>query len=151
MLPPMSTPLYAMRVVEVAGDTVRIEMVSTCEAGCFTESNLFAVAAIYEPLHEIVYSRPGVRWPQAVQGPLRSLFDLEELIEWGGGGVPPQEVPRLGIVREVAYEGLRHGPRGSGDVATLRVRVSDPTLVAHLAPGMLWDSYTFDDEGEMLG
>ncbi len=192
----MSAPLYAVTVLDRSGNAVRLDLVSICDAGCFTASRLFALCLLYEPLAATVYARPGVVWPGRVDGPLRALFTEDELLDWGGSGVPPRDAPRLAIVRDVAYGPFRnvpalatppdrdgryraglnratdaafavaarafgaavqpryaqlrtHGPAAM-PAATLRIEVDDPRWLAHLAPGMLWDAYCFDDEGPIV-
>jgi hypothetical protein len=180
----VSSPLYAVKVVALRGTLARFDIVSVCEAGCFTLSRLFAVHLLCEPFWITTYERPGRVWPRRIDGPLRSLFSRDELIDWAGGGVPGAEESRLAIVRDVAYGGLRnvpalsvradpdgllrssartsqafhdalaqaYGRRGLDGLpaAALQIEVGEARFLAHLAPGMTWDSYAFDDEGATL-
>lgn len=191
----MSSPLYAVTVSSLRGDTAHLDVRSVCEAGCFTISRLFAANLLYEPFSIGAFRRPGVVWRPEPEGPLRRRFTAEELCDWAGSGVPGSEESRLAFVRDVAYGLLRNVPVVStppdpdglhrtgirfGDPrfpaaakayhaaldpiyaqasglslarmpsAELRIQVDEAKWLSHLAVGMLWDSYAFDDEGPIL-
>lgn len=143
----MSAPLYAMKVLSKQGTTVRIRVMSVCEAGCLTYSRLFALNVMYEPFWNLVYQRVGIPWGRAVRGPLREMFDEAALVDWSSTGVPWAAEPRVeSVVRDVSYEDLAD----DGGSATLRIEVGHPRFIEHLEAGMLWDSYVWDEHGPIV-
>ncbi len=143
----MSAPLYAMKVLNKHGTTLRVRVMSVCEAGCLTYSRLFALNILYEPLWNIVYERVGILWGRPVEGPLRAMFDQAALIDWSSSGVPWAAEPRVeAVVRDVAYEDLSDDAQS----ATLRIEVTHPRWIAHVEPGMLWDSYVWDEHAPVV-
>ena len=135
----MSAPNFAVTVIDVRGDAVRLAAEVQNEGSTVKRSRLFALAWLYEALDEVVYQRVGVMWSRPVDGPLRGAFTSDELLDWSGSSVPASEATRLDIIRDFICE------RGDENGGTFRVHVSDPKWLAHLQPGMRWDSYVFDD------
>jgi hypothetical protein len=106
----MSSPLYAVKVLSVARTKASFDLVSVCEAGCFTVSRLFAASLLFEPFWTQVYSASGVPWPRRVTGPLSTRFTADELLDWGASGAPPSEEARLQAITDVAYGPFRNVP-----------------------------------------
>lgn len=177
------------------GTQLALEIVSVCEAGCFSVSRLFALALIHEPLLLGAYRSPGVVWRPPPAGPLASRFTADEIAAWAASGVPGTEEARLSLIHDVGYAAFRNLPRpgaGADDDglyrvglpaghprakeaarafadatrplyesahrlplgrmpgALLRIAVDDPRWLSHLSPGMIWDSYVFDEEATAL-
>lgn len=107
---PLSSPLYATTVLDVQGATARLDIISVCTAGCFTVSRLFALAVLQEPLFQHVMARPGIAWPHPVDGPLRTAFAENAVMDWCSLGVPAAEQFRLSLVADIAYEDFRNVP-----------------------------------------
>ena len=104
----MSSPLYAVTVLDVAPTKVSFDLVSVCEAGCFTVSRLFAACLLFEPFSTQVYAAPGRPWPRRISGP--TPFTADELIDWGASGPPPSAAARLQPITDVAYGPFRNVP-----------------------------------------
>lgn len=104
----MSSPLYAVTVLDVARTKASFDLVSVCEAGCFTVSKLFAASLLFEPFWTQVYSAAGRPWPRPIVGP--TPFTGDELIDWGASGPPPSEAARLQPITDVAYGSFRNVP-----------------------------------------
>lgn len=106
----MSAPLYLVTVLDVGPAKASFNLVSVCEAGCFTLSRLFAASLLYEPFWTDLSSATGARWPRPVTGWLSTQFTADELCNWGAAGAPPHEEPRLRAITDVAYGALRNIP-----------------------------------------
>lgn len=125
----MRAPLYTMKVVQKYGTTIRIRV----NGVPLTYSRLFALAILFEPLAK-----------GHVDGPLRAVFDEATLIDWSSSGVPWSREPQLEhVIRDVSYEDL------SDDCcsATIKIDAGHPRWLAHLQPGMAWESHVWDSHG----
>ena len=68
-------------------------------------------------------------------------------------GVPVGLGPRCFVVTDATrplYESAHRLPLGRMPGALLRIAVDDPRWLSHLSPGMIWDSYVFDEEATVL-
>ena len=125
----MHSPLYTMKVVAKYGTTIRIRVTGVP----LTYSRFFALAILYEPLAK-----------GHVDGPLRSVFDEATLIDWSSSGVPWSREPQVEhVIRDVGYEDLAD----DGRAATIKIETGHPRWLAHLKPGMAWESHVWDQHG----
>jgi hypothetical protein len=129
----MRTPLYTMKVLSKYGTTIRIRVRAACDKAPLTYSRLFALAVLYEPLAM-----------DHVDGPLRAVFDAATIIDWSSSGVPWSREPQLEhVIRDVGYEDLSDDCRA----ATIKIDAGHPRWLAHLEPGMAWESHVWDSHG----